>query len=117
MIIGTSRGTYASYRCPPTGDCGNRMAIGSDIVERMVTERVRAALADVSGHASAQSNVHEAEQALEHAQNALDETLRAFEGFEDEPVARQRLVELCEARDTAQARLEQLGGETPGDHN
>lgn len=113
MIIGTSNGTYASYRCPPTGDCGNRMAIGADIVERVVTERVRAALVDVSGHASAQSNVREAEQALERAQDALDKALRAFEGFEDEPAARQRLVELREARDAAQAHLERLGGEAP----
>lgn len=108
MIIGTAKDTYATYRCPPTGDCQNRLAISADIAEQVVTKRVQAALSDLSGHASAESNVREAEQALEQAQGALDIALRTFEVFEDEPAARQRLLELREARDSAQAHLDQL---------
>jgi hypothetical protein len=63
------------------------MAITADIAERVLTERVRAALADVDGHASAEANVRDAEQALEHAQGSLDAALRAFDGI-DEPSAR-----------------------------
>jgi hypothetical protein len=96
----------------PTSDCPARMAISAEIAERFVTERVREALSDAYGHASAETNIRQAEQALEQAQGALDGALRAFEGF-DEPAARQRLVELREARDTAQARVDQLGRARP----
>jgi DNA invertase Pin-like site-specific DNA recombinase len=112
MIIGTSKGTYASYRCPPTGDCTNRLAISADIAERVVSEHVRVALADENGHASAEANIGEAEQALADAQGALDSALRAFDGF-DEPAARQRFLELRDARDAAQTHLDQLGGKKP----
>jgi hypothetical protein len=88
------------------------MAISAEIAERVVTERVREALADVHGHASAETNIRQAEQALEQAQGALDGALRAFDGF-DEPAAHQRLVELREVRDTAQAHLDRLGGARP----
>lgn len=109
MIIGTSKGTYPSYRCPPTGDCQNRLAISADIAEQVVTEQVRAALANVSGHASAARNIRDAEQALEQAQDALDAALRLFEGF-DEPAARERLLELRETRDATQAHFDQVAG-------
>jgi site-specific DNA recombinase len=112
MIVGNSSSTYPTYRCSPLGDCEQRMAITADIAEQVVTERVRAALADVSGHASAEANVRDAEQTLAHAQNALDAALRAFDGF-DEPAARERLVELRETRDAAQAGLDQIGGTQP----
>jgi site-specific DNA recombinase len=112
MIIGTSNGTYASYRCPPTGDCRNRLAVSADIAERVVTERVRAALDEIEGHASAEANVLQAEQALEHAQSSLDAALRVFDGFE-EPAARDRLLELRDTRDAAQVHLDQVGGPQP----
>ncbi len=93
-------------------DCPERMAITADIAERVVTEHVRAALADVQGHASAETNIRQAEQALQAAQSGLDSALRTFDGF-DEPAARQRLLELREVRDAAQADLDQLGGTRP----
>lgn len=83
MAVGNSSSAYPTYRCSPTSDCPERMAISAEIAERVVTERVRAALADVHGHASAETNIHQAEQALEHAQSALG-AIRAFDGF-DEP--------------------------------
>jgi site-specific DNA recombinase len=112
MAIGNSNTKYPTYRCSPMSDCPERMAITADIAERVVTEHVRAALTDVQGHASAETNIRQAEQALQAAQGALDAALRAFDGF-DEPAARQRLLELREARDAAQAHLDQLGGTRP----
>ncbi|MHB8242994.1 MAG: recombinase family protein [Solirubrobacteraceae bacterium] len=112
MAIGNSNTKYPTYRCSPMSDCPERMAITANIAERVVTEHVRAALADTQGHASAETNVREAEQALQAAQSALDAALRTFDGF-DEPAARQRLLELREERDTAQAHLDQLGGTRP----
>lgn len=112
MAIGNSTAKYPTYRCSPMSDCPERMAITADIAERVVTEHVRAALADVRGHASAETNIHQAEQALRAAQSALDAALRTFDGF-DEPAARQRLLELREARDAAQVHLDQLGGTRP----
>jgi Recombinase/Recombinase zinc beta ribbon domain len=112
MAIGNSNTKYPTYRCSPMSDCSERMAITAEIAERVVTEHVRAALADVQGHASAETNIRQAEQVLRATQSALDATLRAFDGF-DEPAARQRLLELREARDAAQAHLDQLGGPRP----
>ncbi len=112
MAIGVSNAKYPIYRCSPTSDCPERMAISAEIAERVVAERVRAVLADAEGHASAETNIQQAEQALQAAQGALDGALRAFDGF-DEPVARQRLMELREARDAARAHLDQLGGTRP----
>jgi DNA invertase Pin-like site-specific DNA recombinase len=112
MAIGNSNTKYPTYRCSPMSDCPERMAITADIAERVVSEHVRTALADVQGHASAETNIRQAEHALQASQSALDSALRAFDGF-DEPVARQRLLELREARDAAQAHLDQLGGTRP----
>ena len=66
MVVGTSNhGAYWIYRCPPNGDCQRRVTISAEAVEQAVVDRVRAALADAEGRASAESNVQEAEQALE----------------------------------------------------
>jgi hypothetical protein len=53
--------------------------------------------------------VRDAEVALETAQADLDAAFRAFEGLADEAGARNRLVELREARDKAQERVDELG--------
>lgn len=112
MAIGNSSSNYPTYRCSPMSDCPQRMAITATIAERVVTEHVRAALADTRGHASAETNIQRAEQSLAAAQSLLAAALRTFDGF-DEPAARQRLIELREARDAAQAHLDQLGGTRP----
>jgi site-specific DNA recombinase len=109
---GTERGRYYTYRCSPTSDCPNRMSVSAVIAEQVVTDAVRAALADQGGHASAETNVREAEQALTQAQSALEAAVRAFDGLGDELAARERLQELRETRDDAQAHLDQSGGGT-----
>jgi hypothetical protein len=113
MVVGTQtqngRG-YPFYRCGHVReDCDQRVTISAELVEGVVVDAVRAALADVEGRASAEQHIREAEIAAQSAQDALDATLRAFEGF-DEPAARERLIELRQARDDARDRLDQLGG-------
>jgi DNA invertase Pin-like site-specific DNA recombinase len=110
MVIGTAKTHYYSYRCPPTGDCTERMAISADIAEQVVTERVRVALADVEGCASAEANVREAEQELENAEQALRGAVAMLSGLEDVSGTRERLLSLREARDEGQARLDRIGG-------
>ncbi len=88
------------------------MSVSAVIAEQVVTDGVRAALADQHGHASAETNVREAEQALTQAQSALETAVRAFDGLGDELAARQRLQELGDTRDDAQAHLDQVGGST-----
>jgi DNA invertase Pin-like site-specific DNA recombinase len=115
MSVGTQHQngrTYPFYKCNPTSDCPNRMAIGAKIAEAVIVDRVRAALANVEGRASAEANVREAELAAEQAQQAFDAAIRAFDGF-DEPSARERLLELRQTRDDANALVEQLGGGAP----
>lgn len=111
MVVGSSHhGRYAIYRCSPIGDCPRRVTISAVIAERVVTEAVRAALADVEGRASAEREAREAVAVAEQAQADLDAAIRAFSGLVDEPVAAERLDELRQARDEAVSHAEQLGG-------
>jgi site-specific DNA recombinase len=109
MSVGSSKGgTYPLYRCANV-DCRQGVAIGAELLERAVVEHVQSALSDVEGRASARSNVQSAEKALEKAQSALDGAIRTLADFSDEPAARERLSELRETRDSAQAKLDKLG--------
>jgi hypothetical protein len=109
MVVGTSNNSgYYLYRCPPNGDCKRRVTIAAEIVEKIVTAKVREALADVEGRASADQNVREAEAALERTEAELDAAFRAFAGF-DAQGARERLDELAAVRDAAQERVDHLG--------
>lgn len=111
MIVGTqTQGgrRYAFYRCVPTGDCPQRVTVSAELAERVVVDAVREALADEQGQASADRDAREAEAALERAQADLDAAIRAFTGLEDEPAARDRLAELREVRDRAQAHADRL---------
>ena len=101
---------YPMYRCPPTGDCPQRVAISAERAERAVVDRVRELLANVEGRASARENVRAAEQQLAAARDTLDRAVRAFDGLGDLDAARDRLGELRAAVDDAQARVDQLGG-------
>lgn len=101
---------YPIYRCPSTSDCDHHVTISAVIAERIVTDAVRAALADAEGRASVEHNVRDAESAAERAQAELDAAIRAFAAFGDEQAAIDRLGELRQARDDAQANLDQLGG-------
>lgn len=112
MSVGTQTQngrSYSFYRCAPTGDCQQRVTIGAEIAERVVTDAVRAALADVEGRASVEDNAREAETGLAAAQADLDAAIRAFAGLEDEQAARDRLAELRALRDQAQERVDHLG--------
>lgn len=114
MVVGTSNNSsYFLYRCPPTGDCRRRVTISAELAEQVVVDTVRAALANVEGRASMESNAREAEQALSAAQANLDAALLAFEGFDDEGAARERLLALKQERDLARKRVNRLGGARP----
>jgi site-specific DNA recombinase len=95
MVVGTANhGRYALYRCPPTGDCPQRMTVSAELVEGLVTDAVRAALEGMVGRASADTDAQAAETALERAQADMDAAIRAFAGVQDEPVALERIGEL-----------------------
>jgi site-specific DNA recombinase len=112
MVVGTSNNSnYFLYRCPPTGDCRRRVTVSAELAEEVVVDAVRAALANVEGRASMESNAREAEQALARAQASLDAALLAFDGLDDEGAARERLLALRAQRDSARDRVERLGGE------
>jgi site-specific DNA recombinase len=103
------QGDYPIYRCPSTSDCEHHMTISAVIAEQTITEHVRAALANVEGRASAETNIRNAEHELAGAQDALDAAVRAFDGIGDELTVREKLAELRQARDEAQGQLDQLG--------
>lgn len=105
---------YPFYRCPPTGDCKQRMAISAHMAEGAVVDAVKREVADVEGHASTETNAREAAVRAGHAQDTLDAALRSFAGFEDETAARERLTELRTARDEARDEAHRLGGLSAG---
>jgi site-specific DNA recombinase len=108
MVVGTSQGHYHLYRCPPVGDCPQRVTISADVAEQTVVEAVQEALAGIEGRASVESEIGTAADELARRQEALDAALRAFAGLEDEQAARERLQELRAARDEARVRHDQL---------
>ena len=80
---------YPTHRCRSTSDCDQRVTISAAIAEQAVADHVRAALANVHGRASAETNVRNAEQELADAQDALDAAVRAFDGLGDETTVRE----------------------------
>jgi DNA invertase Pin-like site-specific DNA recombinase len=60
MVVGSANhGSYPLYRCPPTGDCTRRVTISAEIVEKIVADDVRRALADAEGRASVENNARD----------------------------------------------------------
>lgn len=111
MVIGTSKPggrLHSFYRCPPVGDCPQRVTISAEKAEAAVVQAVQAALEGVEGTASMGEGVEHAARELDRAQEALDNAIRAFEVVMDEPAARERLAELRAARDEAQEHLDRL---------
>ena len=104
-------GTRPMYRCGSHvgDDCPQPVTISAPLVEGLVVDRVRAALADVEGRASVEDNAREADAALERARLDVEAAARAFSGFEDETAVRERLAELSAARDLAQEQVDHLG--------
>lgn len=111
MVVSSQRQhgkRYPLYRCPTTGDCRRRMAIGAELVERIVVGKVREVLADVEGRASAEQGAREAEAALEYAQAQLDALIELLDPLE--PAAAKRLAAATTKRDAAQAEVDRLAG-------
>ncbi len=111
MCVGSrSPGRYPMYRCPPTGDCQQRVSISAERAEGAVVEHVRSMLANVEGRASAEENVRSAEDELAAAQRALEGAIQTLSGLEDVPATRERLSVLRETAENAQARVDQMRG-------
>jgi hypothetical protein len=116
MVTGTTvQGgkTYAFYRCPPVGDCPQRVTISADVAEKAVVGAVQEILADVRGSANFASGVEQAERELAARQDELDAAIRTLAPVSDERAAQGRLAELRQARDEAQERLADLAEAAP----
>jgi site-specific DNA recombinase len=99
---------YGMYRCSPVGDCPRRVAISADIAEQVVSEAVRERLEGPRGTARLSDGLADAEREIEICERELDAAVRAFSGLEDVDAARERLLELREARDRARERAAEL---------
>jgi site-specific DNA recombinase len=108
MVVGTGQGRYGFYRCPPVGDCPQRVTISATVAEAAVVQAVQELLAGIEGRASVESGVGEAADELARTQDALEKAIRSFAGLEDEQAARERLQELRAARDQVRERHDQL---------
>lgn len=111
MVIGSTDQNgrrHYFYRCPPVGDCPRRVTISADLAEHVVVQEVRRLLEGVRGSASIADGMEEAEQEVVVCERELDAAIRAFSGLEDVEAARQRLLELRDARDEAHERLARM---------
>jgi hypothetical protein len=111
MVVGTQTQNgrrYPFYRCGKVReDCHDRQAIGAELVERYVTEYVRAAIQGIRGEASVATGVAACKRALDEAQGAFDSAVKALADFADEPAVVAKLRDLREQRDAARDRYEQ----------
>lgn len=105
-----NREPFPVYSCQGR-DCGHRVSISARVAEAKVSSAVRDALRDAQGRASMADSAQEAVCALETAQSDMDAALRVFAltGAENESAAVERITELKQARDDAQARLDKIG--------
>jgi site-specific DNA recombinase len=113
MVIGSTdqRGKrYWMYRCPPVGDCPQRVTISADLVEQVVEDEVRRLLKGMRGKATTKSGAKEAANEYERLQAELESATRVAlgAGIEGEAATIERLSELKQARDDALERLEEL---------
>jgi site-specific DNA recombinase len=109
MIVGMQRQNgreYPFYRCPPNGDCTQRVTISAVMAERVVVEATKERIKGEEGQASAEHDAQADADAADVAQANLDAAIRAFSGLEEEPTAIERLGELRALRDEAVARWE-----------
>jgi site-specific DNA recombinase len=100
---------YAIYRCPSTNDCAHHCTIAATIAEDVVSGAVRAALADAEGRASMADNARRARADLDRTQVDYETAGRTLADHMDEQFAVDRLAELRQVRDEAQAVVDQLG--------
>jgi DNA invertase Pin-like site-specific DNA recombinase len=108
MIVGTANhGKYGLYRCPPVGDCTSRVTVGADMVEGAVVDEVKRLLKGMEGRAGLGEKIRDAEADVARCAEELDKAVRAFAGIDVE-AARERLLELQEAKHHAEDRLADL---------
>jgi hypothetical protein len=82
MVVGTSHHSeYWLYRCPPVGDCPQRVTISAEKVETVVVARVRAVLADAEGRASVEADAADANGNSNGRRPRLTGAIRAFSGL------------------------------------
>jgi DNA invertase Pin-like site-specific DNA recombinase len=119
LSIDISAGKYHFYRCK-SNDCGHKMTVSASLVESIVVETMHDAVTAEAEHATlppfgvvdrATENARNAQTALNRAEQELSDTLSVFtaSGVMGEPAAVARLIQLREARDTAQATVDRIG--------
>lgn len=111
MVIGSTRQqgkAYAFYRCPPVGDCTQRVTISADIAEQTVVAAVQELLEGVTGTATLDVGIASLQKDLERIEAELAAAVQAFSGLDDVDAVRERLTELRDERDRARDRLDEL---------
>ena len=118
MVVGTQTRdngrSYSFYRCGHVrADCDARVTVGAELVEGVVVEALREALANanVEGRASVEEGTRRAAEAADAAQANLDAAVRVLADFTDAS-ATDRLAELRSTRDAARTELERLSGQS-----
>jgi hypothetical protein len=112
MVINSDSG---SYRCGDTSAnrCRRRAAVKADRVEALLLDGIRAhsTTADAHRRASRRRQIREADQAIERANAALDDTIRQLGvlGLLGRPASHETLEKLAKTLDDAHAVRARLG--------
>lgn len=115
MVVGSQvqRGKrYYDYRCPPIGDCMQRVAISAELAEGAIVEAVKELISGMRGTARQDSAVADAERSLEQIENELAAAVEAFTGLDDVAATREKLTGLRAERDRLRDRVVELRAAT-----
>ena len=111
MVVGQARANgrdYPMYRCPPNGDCPQRVTISANIAENTIIDAVKQLLEGIEGSAALDDGIAGAEREVERAEAELDAAVEAFSGLDDVATAQKRLLDLREAWNRARDHLDDL---------
>ena len=112
LVVHESRSSanaeYAYYRCGNRARCSAPVSVRCDEAEAFVSAAAIRLSASFKGTATAEVETEAARVEAEAAQADYDAAMRSFVGRESEPVAREVLDELEQARDAAVERHQRL---------
>jgi len=109
MIVGKTTQHFYTYRCPPTGDCAQRVTISANLVESVAVDKVHEATHGVYGLTDrVAANARGAQTTLALAEKNYEAAMAVLSDFTDDiAVAKLKALKVDVAN--AQQRVDRIG--------